>query len=111
MAGITEPHSAGYMGPERDLFWNLDHVELLGRRFELGRVESVLDVGCGQGHWGRLLDLVTAPDAETVGVDFEGGWVAEATRQAQAAGLAGLASATWKGRPVRFRSLTAALTS
>ena len=89
MAGITEPHSAGYMGPERDLFWNLDHVELLGRRFELGRVESVLDVGCGQGHWGRLLDLVTAPDAETVGVDFEGGWVAEATRQAQAAGLAG----------------------
>ena len=84
---MTEPHSAAYMGPERDLFWNLDHVELLGRRFELASVESVLDVGCGQGHWGRLLDVVTAPEATTVGVDFEPEWVAEAARQAQTAGL------------------------
>lgn len=86
---MTEPHSAAYMGPERDLFWNRDHIELLGQRFELSAVVSVLDVGCGQGHWGRLLDAVTAPDATTVGVDFEPEWVAEASRQAQAAGLAG----------------------
>jgi SAM-dependent methyltransferase len=89
MREMAEPHSAAYMGPERDLFWNLDHVELLGQRFKLAGVESVLDVGCGQGHWGRLLDLVTARGATTVGVDFEPEWVAEASRQAEAVGLAG----------------------
>lgn len=89
MTEMTQPHSAAYMGPERDLFWNLDHVELLGRRFELASVESVLDVGCGQGHWGRLLDVVTAAHATTVGLDFEPDWVAEAARQAQTTGLAG----------------------
>jgi SAM-dependent methyltransferase len=84
----TEPHSAAYMGPSRDLFWNLDHIELLGRRFDLARAESVLDVGCGQGHWGRLLDFATATGATTIGVDREAEWVTEAMRQAQAAGLA-----------------------
>lgn len=88
MTELTGPHSAAFMGPDRDLFWNLDHIELIGRRFDLARAESVLDVGCGQGHWGRLLDVVTAPGATTVGVDFEPEWVAEATRQAQTAGLA-----------------------
>jgi ubiquinone/menaquinone biosynthesis C-methylase UbiE len=76
------------MGPERDLFWNVDHVYLLGQRFDLAQVESVLDVGCGQGHWGRLLDAVTAPTATTVGLDFEPDWIAEATRQAEVTGLA-----------------------
>ncbi len=87
MSELSEPHSAAYMGPQRDLFWNPDHVELLGRRFQLARAKSVLDVGSGQGHWGRLIDRVTAPDATTVGVDFEPAWVAEATLQARAAGL------------------------
>jgi ubiquinone/menaquinone biosynthesis C-methylase UbiE len=88
MAEPTQLHSAAYMGPQRDLFWNLDHIELIGRRLGLARVESVLDIGCGQGHWGRLLDTATSPRATTVGVDFEPEWIAEATRQAQAAGLA-----------------------
>ncbi len=87
MSEESRPHSAAYMGPERNLFWNRDHFELLGRRFALGEVRSVLDLGCGQGHWGRLLDTVTAADAQTVGVDMEAEWVAEATRQAAAAGL------------------------
>jgi SAM-dependent methyltransferase len=76
------------MGDERDLFWNRDHVELIGRRLGLDRVRCVLDVGCGVGHWGRLLDATTAPDATVTGVDMEPEWVAEATRRAEAAGLA-----------------------
>jgi ubiquinone/menaquinone biosynthesis C-methylase UbiE len=88
MTETERPHSAAYMGPQRDLFWNLDHVELIGRRLELRRVGSVLDVGCGQGHWGRLLATVTAPESTMVGIDREPEWIAEATRQAEAAGLA-----------------------
>jgi cyclopropane fatty-acyl-phospholipid synthase-like methyltransferase len=83
----TEPHSSAYMGPQRDLFWNPDHIDLVGRRLHLAGVNSVLDVGCGQGHWGRLLDRVTSPQATTVGVDMEPEWVAEATRQAEVAGF------------------------
>lgn len=101
MTEAGQPHSAGYMGPQRDLFWNRDHVELLGRRFALGEVRSVLDLGCGQGHWGRLLDTVTAADAQTVGVDMEAEWVAEATRQAAAAGL----SARFRYEPGMVESL------
>ncbi len=88
MSEPTVPHSAAYMGPERDLFWNVDHIGLLGRRLNLGSVHSVLDVGCGQGHWGRLLDRVTAPGAETIGVDREPDWVAAAARTAEATGTA-----------------------
>jgi SAM-dependent methyltransferase len=86
MADTAQPHSAAYMGPQRDLFWNLDQVELIAGRLDLKRVRSVLDVGCGQGHWGRLLDRVTARGATTVGVDKEARWVAEAARQAETAG-------------------------
>ncbi len=48
------PHSAAYLGATRDFWWNLDHIELCGRRLGFDAVRSVLDVGAGHGHWGRL---------------------------------------------------------
>jgi ubiquinone/menaquinone biosynthesis C-methylase UbiE len=82
------PHSAHFFRAERDFWWNLDHIEVWARRVGLENVHSVLDVGAGVGHWGRLLSRVLPPDATLVGVDREPRWVEEATANAEAAGLA-----------------------
>jgi SAM-dependent methyltransferase len=83
-----EPHSAVFFGAVRDFWWNVDQLELCARRIGVDDVRSVLDVGSGVGHWGRLLRHVLAPDVTLVGIDAEQAWVEEATRQATAAGLA-----------------------
>ncbi|MEA2469718.1 MAG: hypothetical protein QOE38_717 [Thermoleophilaceae bacterium] len=85
---MSEPHSAAYFGPGRDFWWNLDQLELCARRIGLDQVRSVLDVGAGVGHWGRLLSRVLSPEATVAGVDPEPRWVEEATERAAAAGLA-----------------------
>jgi SAM-dependent methyltransferase len=81
------PHSAAFFGAVRDFWWNLDQLELIARRVGLERVRSVLDVGSGVGHWGRLLSHVLAPDTTVAGIDPEPRWVEEATARAAAAGL------------------------
>jgi SAM-dependent methyltransferase len=81
------PHSAAYFGDERDLWWNADYVDLLARRFGLARVERVLDVGAGLGHWGLLLATVVSPGAIIVGLERDSRWVAQATERANAQGL------------------------
>jgi ubiquinone/menaquinone biosynthesis C-methylase UbiE len=75
---VSEPHSAAYFGDARDFWWNLDQLELCARRIGLGEVRTVLDVGAGVGHWGRLLSRVLASNATVVGVDPEPRWVEEA---------------------------------
>src|SRR3954470_22033799 len=78
-----EPHSAAYFGEGRDFWWNLDQLELCARRIGLrDGVRSVLDVGAGVGHWGRLLSRVLDPSATVVGVDPEPQWVSEASARA-----------------------------
>lgn len=82
-----KPHSAEFFNDMRDHWWNRDFLELMARRLELARVGSVLDVGCGVGHWGRVLAAVLAPSARLIGVDREAQWVAKATENAERAGL------------------------
>src|SRR3954468_22667479 len=82
------PHSAHFFRAERDFWWNLDHIEVWARRVGLADVRSVLDVGAGVGHWGRMLSHVLAPAATLVGIDREPRWVEEATRKAADAELA-----------------------
>jgi SAM-dependent methyltransferase len=77
-----EPHSAAFFGEARDFWWNLDQLELCARRIGLADARSVLDVGSGVGHWGRLLSRVLSPDATVVGVDPEPRWVEEAGARA-----------------------------
>jgi ubiquinone/menaquinone biosynthesis C-methylase UbiE len=89
---MTEPrqeklHSADYSGPERDYWWNRDYLELVAARLELGSVRSVLDVGCGVGHWGRLLASILPSDATIVGVDREPEWVERAAQSAATRGI------------------------
>jgi SAM-dependent methyltransferase len=80
-------HSAEFFGPERDYWWNHDHLELLASRLGLAAVQSVLDVGCGPGHWGRLLSSVVSPEATIIGIDREPGWIDRARTIAEQRGL------------------------
>ncbi len=87
-----ERHSENWFGDSRDHWWHRDFLALVGRRWDLGEVRHVLDVGCGIGHWGRAL-LPHLGDATTlVGIDREPDWVVEATARARAFGLEGRAT-------------------
>ncbi len=80
-AGRAE-HSAEYFGETRDHWWNADWLELLGQRLTLSTMSTVLDVGCGVGHWGRQVLPLVAPHAALTGVDAEPRWVAAAQAEA-----------------------------
>jgi SAM-dependent methyltransferase len=82
------PHSAAYFGPERDFWWNIDHLELIAARRGFADVRSVLDVGSGVGHWGMLLAAVLPAEASITGVEREPAWVREATARAERLGFA-----------------------
>jgi trans-aconitate methyltransferase len=83
-----ESHSAEYFGDTRDHWWNPDFLELIGKRLSFDRVQDVLDVGCGVGHWGQLLANVIPPSARVRGVDRDSLWVEKAAARAAARGLA-----------------------
>ncbi|MCC7109225.1 MAG: class I SAM-dependent methyltransferase [Deltaproteobacteria bacterium] len=77
MSHEEAPHSAAYLTDARDEWWNPDWLELLARRLELPAAREILDVGCGMGHFTRVLARL-APQARVTGVDREKQWVEEA---------------------------------
>jgi ubiquinone/menaquinone biosynthesis C-methylase UbiE len=83
-----ESHSAEYFGDTRDYWWNDDFLELIGKRLEFDRVSDVLDVGCGVGHWGRVLAKVLPGGVHVRGVDRDPLWVEKAELRAAALGFA-----------------------
>lgn len=86
-ASEQKPHSAAYFGEDRDYWWNADFLELIGKRLQLHEAKSVLDVGCGIGHWGHALAPLLSADAHVTGVDREPLWIDRATERARARGL------------------------
>ena len=81
-------HSAEYFGESRDYWWNDDFLSLVLRRWNVAAVHSLLDVGCGLGHWSRAWARVLPPGIEFTGVDREATWIAKA-KEAAAQPLAG----------------------
>src|SRR5688500_4456379 len=79
---------AAFDGEWRDIWWNDDFLELMARRWHLGDVKSVLDVGCGVGHWGQMLAAVLPSDARVLGVDHEAGFLDAARERAKSRQLA-----------------------
>lgn len=79
MSQAEPPHSAPYLTDARDDWWNPDWLELLARRVDLPAARQILDVGCGKGHFTRLLARL-APQASVTGVDREPLWVEEASQ-------------------------------
>lgn len=82
-------HSAEWLGDGRDHWWNEDFLAFLAAKWRAEEIRSVLDVGCGVGHWGRLLSRVLPQQCSIDGVDREKLWVAKAGERAAAAGLSG----------------------
>ena len=76
----TQPHSAEFLGEQRDFWWNRDFLDLMAARWRLNEASSLADIGCGLGHWSRLLYSYLRPPARLAGVDREARWVAEAPR-------------------------------
>ena len=81
----SQPHSAEWFGEQRDFWWNRDFLDLMAVRWRLDEAASLADIGCGLGHWSRLLYPYLRPPARLVGVDREPRWVAEAPQHFQRA--------------------------
>lgn len=73
-----QPHSAEWFGEQRDFWWNRDFLDLMAARWRLHEAASLADIGCGLGHWSRLVYPYLRPPARLAGVDREPRWVAEA---------------------------------
>ncbi len=72
----------GFDGDWRDTWWNDEFLSMMSTQWELEGVQSVLDVGCGVGHWGQRL-LRHMPQATTLhGIDPEAEWVKGAKKRA-----------------------------
>ncbi|STX29736.1 3-demethylubiquinone-9 3-methyltransferase [Legionella beliardensis] len=80
-------HSADYFGRTRNFWWNNDFLKLMGQRWDLSNVQRVLDVGCGVGHWGFMLNEILPETATLAGIDREPDWVKDATERAYDYGL------------------------
>src|SRR5580698_3817840 len=61
--------------------WNRDFLDLMATRWRLHEARSLADIGCGLGHWSRLLYPYLRQPARLAGVDREPRWVAEAPQQ------------------------------
>jgi SAM-dependent methyltransferase len=77
-----DPHSQRYFTDARDHWWNQDYLALLARRLGVDRARDVLDVGAGQGHFGRAWAPHLAPGFAMVGVDREARSLAVAAARA-----------------------------
>lgn len=75
----AEPHSAPHFGEQRDYWWNRDFLDLMAERWCLRDATTLADIGCGLGHWSRLLFRYLKPDARLVGVDREAEWISQAS--------------------------------
>jgi ubiquinone/menaquinone biosynthesis C-methylase UbiE len=58
------------LGCDRDHWWNSDFLELMSRRWHLEDRRRVLDLGCGAGHWSRILFPYLPGDALICGMDM-----------------------------------------
>ena len=76
--GSDKPHSAEHFGEQRDYWWNRDFLDLMSKRWRLEDVSSLADIGCGVGHWSRLLYPYLKHPARLTAVDREPQWVREA---------------------------------
>ena len=73
-----ELHSAAQFGKQRDFWWHRDFLDLMALRWKLADASSIADIGCGLGHWSRLLYRYLKAPASLVGVDRESEWVGQA---------------------------------
>lgn len=74
---MTLGHSETYFGEYRNFWWNKGFLNLMAKRLNLSQHHSLLDVGCGQCHWSKLLVPYLGKPAYVTGVDNDAKWAAE----------------------------------
>ena len=72
-------HSEDFFGEQRDYWWNRDFLDLMAARWKLHAAQSLADIGCGVGHWARLLAPYLSAKASITGVDREEEWLHQAS--------------------------------
>ncbi len=75
-AFLSTAHSENQFADYRDFWWSKGFLDLMARRIGLGKMQSVLDVGCGMCHWSKLLTPYLNKPAYVVGVDKDTKWAA-----------------------------------
>jgi ubiquinone/menaquinone biosynthesis C-methylase UbiE len=77
----------GFEGDWRDTWWSDDFLALMAEKWGFAEVQTVLDVGCGVGHWGQRLMRHLSDSTRLYGVDAEAAWVEGARERAASLGL------------------------
>jgi SAM-dependent methyltransferase len=77
----------GFDGDWRDTWWNDAFLSMMARSWGLDQVQTILDVGCGVGHWGQRLMRHLSSTTTLYGVDPETAWVEGARERATGLGL------------------------
>lgn len=79
MADLQEDkgHSENYFGDYRDFWWNKAFLDLTAKRLEISKHSSLLDVGCGQGHWTRIIAQYLNKNSDITAVDSDPRWYSE----------------------------------
>ena len=78
----------GFDGDWRDTWWNDEFLGMMARQWGLDGVKTVLDVGCGVGHWGQRLMRHLSDGTTLYGLDPEEAWVEGARERAVSLGQA-----------------------
>ena len=69
----------GFVGDWRDNWWDDDYLRMMAAKWGVDDIGSVLDVGCGVGHWGQRLMTLLSDEATLTGIDAEPRWMPKAT--------------------------------
>ncbi|GAA4384046.1 hypothetical protein GCM10023088_51900 [Actinomadura verrucosospora] len=75
MENEKKEQKSAWFRDQRDFWWNDDFIDLLAQRWRLADAESLADIGCGLGHWSRLLFPHLRSGARLLGVDRQGEWL------------------------------------
>jgi ubiquinone/menaquinone biosynthesis C-methylase UbiE len=67
-------HSEEYLNDTRDLWWNRDFLDLMSKRWDIAKYQSLLDVGSGLCHWSKLFVNYLEKPAKIVAVDNDKKW-------------------------------------
>ena len=67
-------HSEDFFGTYRNFWWNEGFLNLLNKRLQLQTHHNMLDVGCGQCHWSKILADYLGKPAKIYAVDNDRKW-------------------------------------
>ncbi len=90
----SEGAAASHIDDFRRFIWNMDQLELIGRRLGLRPGLQLADVGSGYGFFGRCFLPMVMPGGSLRGFELDPKLVAEANARAAAHGISGSARFT-----------------